>query len=305
MSEQGEPTREALRQARADAEAQVSALSDDLRGVIEASRSSNADDEHDPEGATIAFERAQVDRPPRGGQAAPRRPGRRSRPARGRRLRHLRSVRPADPARATRGAPRRTTLRRLRVPALTYTKRGKSGGPLPDLPARVLAARRPASGARKAAEQPDQPRRMCEAHGMDPTRAEIAESFSRHDFARAYAHLSEDVRWEVIGDRRIEGRDDVIAACEASASYLDGVTTRFLSFRTMVGPDFVVTDSRAEYIRRRRRDLGRRVLRHLPVHRRRAVDRAHLVHRRTGRLSVRQDRAVPTGKTDRERTRAS
>ena len=83
---------------------------------------------------------------------------------------------------------------------------------------------------------------------MDPTSAEIAESFSRHDFARAYAHLSEDVRWEVIGDRRIEGRDDVIAACEASATYLDGVTTRFLSFRTMVGPDFVVTDSRAEYV---------------------------------------------------------
>jgi SnoaL-like domain len=83
---------------------------------------------------------------------------------------------------------------------------------------------------------------------MDPTRAEIAESFSRHDFARAYAHLSEDVRWEVVGDRRIEGRDDVVAACEASASYLDGVTTRFLSFRTMVGPDFVVTDSRAEYV---------------------------------------------------------
>jgi DnaK suppressor protein len=60
LSEQDEPTREALRRARADAEAQVSALSDDLRGVIEASRSSNADDEHDPEGSTIAFERSQV-----------------------------------------------------------------------------------------------------------------------------------------------------------------------------------------------------------------------------------------------------
>jgi RNA polymerase-binding transcription factor DksA len=32
----------------------------DLAGLIEASRSSNADDEHDPEGATIAFERAQL-----------------------------------------------------------------------------------------------------------------------------------------------------------------------------------------------------------------------------------------------------
>ena len=30
-------------------------------GVVEASRDSNADDEHDPEGHTIAFERSQVD----------------------------------------------------------------------------------------------------------------------------------------------------------------------------------------------------------------------------------------------------
>jgi DnaK suppressor protein len=30
-------------------------------GFVEASRNSNADDEHDPEGATIAFERSQVE----------------------------------------------------------------------------------------------------------------------------------------------------------------------------------------------------------------------------------------------------
>jgi RNA polymerase-binding transcription factor DksA len=35
-------------------------LDGDLHGLFEASRSSNADDEHDPEGATIAFERAQL-----------------------------------------------------------------------------------------------------------------------------------------------------------------------------------------------------------------------------------------------------
>jgi len=32
----------------------------DFLGVVDASRDSNADDEHDPEGATIAFERQQV-----------------------------------------------------------------------------------------------------------------------------------------------------------------------------------------------------------------------------------------------------
>ena len=36
-------------------------LRSDFGGIVEASRDSNADDEHDPEGATIAFERSQVD----------------------------------------------------------------------------------------------------------------------------------------------------------------------------------------------------------------------------------------------------
>lgn len=53
-------SREVLRRARDEAELQIASLNRDLNGVIEASRSSNADDEHDPEGATIAFERAQV-----------------------------------------------------------------------------------------------------------------------------------------------------------------------------------------------------------------------------------------------------
>ncbi len=39
---------------------QIEVLTRDFDGVVEASKSSNADDEHDPEGATIAFERQQV-----------------------------------------------------------------------------------------------------------------------------------------------------------------------------------------------------------------------------------------------------
>jgi RNA polymerase-binding transcription factor DksA len=44
----------------AAAAAQVEALTREFDGVVAASRQSNADDEHDPEGATIAFERQQV-----------------------------------------------------------------------------------------------------------------------------------------------------------------------------------------------------------------------------------------------------
>ena len=45
---------------RAAALRQIEALTREFDEVVAASRASNADDEHDPEGATIAFERQQV-----------------------------------------------------------------------------------------------------------------------------------------------------------------------------------------------------------------------------------------------------
>ena len=45
---------------RAAALAQIEALTREFDAIVAASQSSNADDEHDPEGATIAFERQQV-----------------------------------------------------------------------------------------------------------------------------------------------------------------------------------------------------------------------------------------------------
>ena len=49
-----------LARAQAETLAQIDALTREFDQVVAASRSSNADDEHDPEGATIAFERQQV-----------------------------------------------------------------------------------------------------------------------------------------------------------------------------------------------------------------------------------------------------
>ena len=45
---------------RAETRARLAALREDYSGVVDASRDSNADDEHDPEGQTIAFERSQT-----------------------------------------------------------------------------------------------------------------------------------------------------------------------------------------------------------------------------------------------------
>jgi len=49
-----------LEAQRRQAIRRLASLTGDFHEVVAASRDSNADDEHDPEGATIAFERSQV-----------------------------------------------------------------------------------------------------------------------------------------------------------------------------------------------------------------------------------------------------
>ena len=54
-------TREELEAERARVARRLDSLDRDHAEVVAASRDTNADDEHDPEGATIAFERSQVE----------------------------------------------------------------------------------------------------------------------------------------------------------------------------------------------------------------------------------------------------
>jgi DnaK suppressor protein len=52
--------RRRLQGQREEADQRLASLTGDHDAIVAASRDSNADDEHDPEGATIAFERSQV-----------------------------------------------------------------------------------------------------------------------------------------------------------------------------------------------------------------------------------------------------
>jgi DnaK suppressor protein len=52
--------RDVLNAERATTLARIQAMQADLDAIVAASANANADDEHDPEGSTIAYERAQV-----------------------------------------------------------------------------------------------------------------------------------------------------------------------------------------------------------------------------------------------------
>lgn len=53
--------RASLERDRRATQERLAALTEDFEVVVDASEGSNADDEHDPEGSTIAFERSQLD----------------------------------------------------------------------------------------------------------------------------------------------------------------------------------------------------------------------------------------------------
>jgi len=55
-----DPRRARLDAEREDTLGRLASLTSDYDGVVAASRDTNADDEHDPEGSTIAFERSQI-----------------------------------------------------------------------------------------------------------------------------------------------------------------------------------------------------------------------------------------------------
>jgi RNA polymerase-binding protein DksA len=60
MMEDMDAVRVRLEAEREHTRARLAGLTHDFDEVVAASRDTNADDEHDPEGATIAFERSQV-----------------------------------------------------------------------------------------------------------------------------------------------------------------------------------------------------------------------------------------------------
>jgi limonene-1,2-epoxide hydrolase len=86
-----------------------------------------------------------------------------------------------------------------------------------------------------------------EAVGMELTNEQISEAFSRHDFEATYPYLTDDVRWNIVGQRPVEGKEKVISVCRESAAYLTGVATNFVRFRSIVTDDCVVIDSVANY----------------------------------------------------------
>lgn len=76
---------------------------------------------------------------------------------------------------------------------------------------------------------------------------QIAEAFSGHRFAEVLAHLAPSARWVMVGEEVIEGRDAVIAACQASTAEMVGVGTEWLRFVSVIDANSAAVDAIGRY----------------------------------------------------------
>jgi hypothetical protein len=77
---------------------------------------------------------------------------------------------------------------------------------------------------------------------------QISEAFSGHRFPETYEHLAPDVRWVLLDHGAIEGKDAVVAACDASAAEMAELArVEFSRFDSVAGDRLAVIDAEARY----------------------------------------------------------
>ena len=78
---------------------------------------------------------------------------------------------------------------------------------------------------------------------------QVAEAFSGHRFTDTYDRLAPDVRWVLPGQPSLEGKDAVVAACEASAAEMAQLeSTDFTRFVSVADDRVAAVDAVGRYV---------------------------------------------------------
>ncbi|ADB31685.1 hypothetical protein Kfla_2617 [Kribbella flavida DSM 17836] len=77
---------------------------------------------------------------------------------------------------------------------------------------------------------------------------QVAEAFSAHRFSEVYPFLHPEVTWTLVGAARLEGREQVVQACETALGQLAQTTSQVLRFKTVANADAVVIDTVTRYV---------------------------------------------------------
>lgn len=83
---------------------------------------------------------------------------------------------------------------------------------------------------------------------MNINPSQIAEEFSKGNFEFAYNNLSQDIQWNIVGDKLLTGKDQVIEFCNKTAEYFKEVTTEFRTSNIIVDSNLVAINGTAVFI---------------------------------------------------------
>ncbi len=77
---------------------------------------------------------------------------------------------------------------------------------------------------------------------------QTAEAFSSHRFTEVYERLADTVRWVIPGQTPIEGKTDVVAACQSAAAEFGRLAgTDVLRFVSVAGDHLAAVDATVRY----------------------------------------------------------
>ncbi len=83
---------------------------------------------------------------------------------------------------------------------------------------------------------------------MKPTNTLLSQQFSGGNFKITYDYLADDIVWNIIADKILKGKENVIAFCDSTAAYFASITTKFTTSNLIANNNCVAIDGTAEFI---------------------------------------------------------
>ncbi len=76
---------------------------------------------------------------------------------------------------------------------------------------------------------------------------EIALQFSSGKFENCYSYMTEKTQWNIIGEKILQGKENIIKFCAETAKYFSEVTTDFQISNIVAGESCVAIDGTAVF----------------------------------------------------------
>ena len=82
---------------------------------------------------------------------------------------------------------------------------------------------------------------------MPISNQQISEAFSNGNFKFAFPFLADDIEWNIIGERILNGKEKVINFCSETATYFASVTTVFITENIIAADDVIAINGKGSF----------------------------------------------------------